>query len=122
MNLYREEIIERYRFPRHRGEIKNSDLQGEVLNELCGDELTLYFIFDDAKIRVEKITFGGQGCALMTAAADMLCEHLTGKIKKELTAFSADDMLKLYGESPSPSRLKCVLLGYEALRRAIAGL
>lgn len=122
MNLYREEIIERYRFPRHREEIKNADLQGEVLNELCGDELTLFFIFDDTKTSVEKITFAGQGCALMTAAADMLCEHLTGKTKEELAGFSADDMLTLYGESPSPSRLKCVLLGYEALRRAVAAL
>lgn len=122
MNLYREEIIERYRFPRHREEIKNSDLQGEVLNELCGDELTLFFIFDNMKICAEKITFSGQGCALMTAAADILCEYLTGKTKEELVAFSADDMVKLYGESPSPSRLKCVLLGYEALRRAVRGL
>lgn len=122
MNLYREEIIERYRFPRYREEIKNADLQGEVLNELCGDELTLFFIFDGTKTRVEKITFAGQGCALMTAAADMLCECLMDKTKEELVAFSADDMIKLYGEMPSPSRLKCVLLGYEALKRAVAGL
>ena len=119
MSMYRQEIIERYRFPRHRGEMKDADIQGEVLNELCGDELTLFFIFDKTKTRVKKITFAGQGCALMTAATDILCEHLTVKTKQDLADFSADDMLKLYGESPSPSRLKCVLLGYEALRRAI---
>lgn len=122
MTLYRQEIIERSRFPRHREEIKNADLQGEVLNELCGDELSLFFIFDKAKDHVEKITFAGIGCALMTAAADILCEHLMGKTKKALVDFSADDMLKLYGEAPSPSRLKCILLGYEALQRALKGL
>ena len=122
MNLYRQEIIERYKFPRHRGEMKDASVQGEVLNILCGDELTLYFLFDANKIDVENVSFGGTGCALMTAAADMLCDRLTGKTIEELKDFSADDMLKLYGEMPSPSRLKCVLLPYEALRQAILGL
>ena len=122
MSMYRQEIIERYRFPRHRLEMKNASVQGEVLNVLCGDELTLYFLFDTTKTRVENVTFGGTGCALMTAAADILCEHLIGKTMEELNVFLADDMLKLYGEIPSPSRLKCVLLPYEALRRALMGL
>ena len=96
-------------------------MQGEVLNALCGDELTLFFVFDEDKKYIKEMTFGGTGCALMTAAADMLCECLTGKTVQELSLFSADDMLALYGEMPSPSRLKCVLLGYEALKRALVG-
>ncbi len=120
--MYREEIIERYRFPRYRKEIKNADVQGEVLNALCGDELTLFFVFDEKKERVQEVTFGGISCALTTAAADILCEYLSGKTRKELSTFSADAMLALYGEMPSPSRLKCVLLPYEALRRATFGL
>ena len=122
MTTYREDIIERSRFPRFKREMKASDLQGEVLNELCGDDLTLYFLFDGKKGHVQELTFSGQGCALMTAAADMLCEHLDKKSKEELRAFSADDMMKLYGGPPSPSRLKCVLLPFEALKRAVAGL
>ena len=122
MNLYRQEIIERSRFPRHRREMKNADAQGEVMNVLCGDELTLFFLFDEKKEATIEVTFSGQGCALMSAAADMLCERLLGKTKKELREFTADDMMALYGEMPSPSRLKCVLLPYEALRRTVAGL
>ena len=121
MNMYRQEIIERYRFPRYRKEIKNANMQGEVLNVLCGDELSLFFVFDADKKYVKEVTFGGTGCALMIAAADMLCEKLMGKTVEELSLFSADDMLALYGEMPSPSRLKCVLLGYEALKRALVG-
>ena len=102
--------------------MKDASLQGEVLNVLCGDELTLYFLFDANKTHVENVSFGGTGCALMTAAADMFCDRLTGKTIEELKDFSADDMLKLYGEMPLPSRLKCVLLPYEALRQAILGL
>ena len=122
MTLYREEIIERYRFPRHRREMKNADAQGEVLNVLCGDELTLFFIFDETKRYIKEVTFGGTGCALMTAAADMLCERLMAMSVQELSTFSADDMLKLYGEISSPSRLKCVLLPFEALKKARMGL
>jgi len=120
--MYRQEIIERARFPRYRKELKNADLQGEVLNELCGDELTLFFVFDEKKEQVKEITFNGEGCALMTAAADMLCDHLVGKTLQEVGDFSADTMLALYGEMPSPSRFKCVLLPYEALKRGLSGI
>ena len=74
---------------RYRREMKNADAQGEVLNALCGDDLTLFFLFDE-KRRVKEVTFGGVGCALMTAAADMLCERLMGKTVEELSAFSAN--------------------------------
>ena len=122
MTLYREEIIERYRFPRYRGIIQNPHTQGEVMNALCGDELTLFLRLDEEKKQVAEVKFQGEGCALMTAAADMLCEAITGKNREELKHFSAENMLALYGESPSPSRLKCVLLPYEALKQARAAL
>ena len=146
MTLFREEIIERYRFPRYRGAIQNPHTQGEVMNALCGDELTLFLRFDsvrnqtpeataaapkarrvsdgvdEKKSAVAEVKFQGEGCALMTAAADMLCEAITGKNREELKDFSAESLLALYGESPSPSRLKCVLLPYEALKQALAAL
>ena len=122
MSLYREEIIERYRFPRYRGTIQNPHTQGEVTNALCGDELTLFLRLDEKKERAAEVKFEGEGCALMTAAADILCETITGKNVAQLREFSAEHMLALYGESPSPSRLKCVLLPYEALKQALAAL
>ncbi len=122
MSLYREEIIERYRFPRYRGIIKNPHTQGEVANSLCGDELTLFLRMDDEKKYTAEMKFEGGGCALMIASADILCGALSGKTLEELRRFSADDLLLLYGEAPSPSRFKCVLLPYEALRRALAAL
>lgn len=118
MNLYRQEIIDRARFPKYRAEMKTCDVQGEVMNVLCGDELTLFFMFDKKKETISSVSFSGQGCALMTAAADMLCGHLLEKNVSQLKKFTADDMMALYGEMPSPSRLKCVLLPYEALKRA----
>lgn len=139
MTLYRKEIIERCRFPRHRGEIKNPDLQGEVINDLCGDEITLFLKFDTEKPRckvgaptslskekngaswkkVVEAKFSGGGCALMTASADILCSALLGKDKKALAKFSEEDLLSLYGEKPTPARIRCVLLPLEALHSGL---
>ncbi len=119
MTLYRKEIIERCRFPRHRGEMQNPDLQGEVINDLCGDELTLFLKFDPEKKKVAEARFSGEGCALMTASADILCSALLGKNKKELEKFRKEDLLSLYGEKPTPARIRCVLLSLEALRSGL---
>ena len=119
MTLYRQEIIERYRFPRHRGIIQNPHAQAEKVNAFCGDEIALFLRLDEKKERVAEARFDGQGCALMTASADILCEAIQGKTCDAVKQFSAEDLLALYGEPPSPGRLKCVLLPYEALKSAV---
>ena len=118
--LYRQDIIERYRFPQYRGEIKTPDLQAEVVNSFCGDEVALYLKLAGDKQSVEAARFSGEGCALMTASADMLCSIVERKPLAEIKNFTAGDLLQRYGQSPSPARLKCVLLPYEALRRCRA--
>lgn len=118
MSTYRQEIIERYRFPRHRGELFPADRQGEVINDLCGDELSLFLkLTEDREVIDAK--FQGEGCALMVVSADILCDYIIGKEKEQLTAFTSQKMLDLYGELPSPSRFKCVLLPREALHYAL---
>ncbi|MFY9463256.1 MAG: iron-sulfur cluster assembly scaffold protein [Candidatus Sungiibacteriota bacterium] len=122
MMLYRQEIIDRWRYPRRRGIMPSPDGQGERVNSFCGDEITLFLRFDGEKKSVVEAQFTGEGCALMTASADMLCEAIEGKTMDEARKFSADDLLRLYGEPPTPGRLPCVLLSHEALRQALAAL
>lgn len=118
MRLYRQEIIERWRFPRHRGRIERPHAQAEVANTFCGDEIALFMNFDnDGKVAEAK--FEGEGCALMTASADILCGEIEGKTVEELHRFGVEDLLALYGERPTPGRLRCVLLPHEALTRAL---
>lgn len=117
--LYRQDIIERYRFPRYRGEIKNADLQAEVVNSFCGDEAALCLKLAEDGQSIAQARFSGEGCALMSASADILCGMLEGKSLSEIKNLTADDLLQRYGEAPSPGRLKCVLLPYEALRRCM---
>jgi nitrogen fixation NifU-like protein len=117
--LYRQDIIERYRFPQYRGEIKKPDLQAEVVNSFCGDEIGLFLRLDPKGQSVVEARFNGEGCALMTASADILCAAVEGKTVDESRRFSAEDLLALYGERPTPGRRKVVLLPYEALRQAL---
>lgn len=120
MTLYRTEIIERYRFPRYRGVIKTPHAQAEKINALCGDEIAVFLRLDQGEKYVVEARFDGQGCALMTASADILCEAVEGKTPEVLRQFAAEDVLRLYGEPPSPGRLTCVLLPYEALKSALS--
>ena len=122
MTLYRQEIIERWRYPRHRGVMQSPDSQGERVNAFCGDEITLFLRLDEKKKSVCEARFTGEGCALMVASADMLCEAIEEKMIDEARRLSADDLLRLYGEPPTPGRIPCVLLVHEALRQALAGL
>ncbi len=115
MTTYRQEIIDRYRFPRHKAAMDMPDTQSEVVNSLCGDEIIFFLKLDAGKEKIADAKFMGEGCALTLASADLLCDHIIGKDLKSLETFDAEDMIALYGESPSPSRLKCVLLPYEAL-------
>jgi NifU-like protein involved in Fe-S cluster formation len=49
----------------------------------------------------------------------MLAEYLEGRPLSEAQQFSAEDMVRLLGIPLSPTRLKCGLLAWRALRRAL---
>lgn len=122
MTIYRDELIQRSRFPAYKKEMKNADAQGEVLNDFCGDEVTIFLKLDGARERVADSSFAGEGCALMHASSDLLCERLIGKTLAEVRELTAEDVLASIKETPSPSRLKCLLLPFEALKRVLIGL
>lgn len=120
--LYREEIIERWKYPRYRGVLQNPSAQAEVANMFCGDEISLFLRLDTKKQNIIEARFSGDGCALMAASADILCEAIEGKTMEDAKKFTADDLLRLYGESPTPGRLNCVLLAHRALMRCLASI
>jgi len=45
----------------------------------------------------------------------MLLQSLKGKSTAELMAFTMDDMIKMLGIPLTPTRLKCAVLGLQAL-------
>jgi nitrogen fixation NifU-like protein len=120
-DLYREQIIERYKNPQYRGHLEPNDIQFEDDNPLCGDhiEITIRVNGDD---RVTEAAFDGKGCAISQASADLLVESIHGKALDEVKAMNKEDVLELLGIDLGPVRLKCALLSLKVLKAGVYGL
>ena len=130
--LYTQVIMDHYRRPRNLGELEGADLEERLLNPLCGDEVTVYAIFDGD--RVADVKFDGRGCSISQASASMMTERLAGKssaeAEAEISRFKAmmvgeeefpvmDDLAALKGVIQYPSRIKCATLAWTAFQRGL---
>jgi nitrogen fixation NifU-like protein len=120
-DLYREQIIERYKHPQYRGHLDPHDIYFEDDNPLCGDhiEITIRVDGDD---KVAEAAFDGKGCAISQAAADLLVEAIHGKPLEEVKHMNKQDVLDLLGIDLGPVRLKCALLSLKVLKAGVYGL
>jgi len=118
--LYRESLLEIFRNPPNRGEIKNPDFEARLVNPLCGDEIKLQLKVKNSKSKIiQKAAFSGNGCAISQASASLLATYVEGKPISEVKKLDVRDIIKLIGITPSPARLKCALLGLEVLKKAV---
>jgi nitrogen fixation NifU-like protein len=120
-DLYREQIIDRYKHPRSRGTLDPHDYSYEDDNPLCGDRIRID-VRVDADGRVSAAAFSGQGCAISQASADLLTEAVVGKTLDEVKALSKEDILDLLGIELGPVRLKCALLSLKVLKAGVYGI
>jgi nitrogen fixation NifU-like protein len=133
-DLYQEVIIDHNRNPRNFAKLENSTHEAEGFNPLCGDKLKLYLIIKNNII--DKINFEGSGCAISTASASLMTEHLLGKTVEEaekvfklfhefmITDVVAVDPLLgklkvLAGVREYPTRVKCATLAWHTLEAAL---
>ncbi len=132
--LYTQVIMNHYKRSRNRGEIENADIEEHLLNPLCGDEVTVYAVFDGEK--VSNVKFSGNGCSISQASASMMTERLMGKSREdaeaEIREFKAmmvgekefpetDDLVALKGVIQYPSRIKCATLSWTAFQNGLDG-
>ncbi len=132
--LYTQVIMDHCQRPRNKGELGNADLQEHLLNPLCGDEVTVYAVFDGGKVADAR--FEGRGCSISQASASMMTERLAGKsreeAKKEIDDFKAmmvgerefpetEDLAALQGVIRYPSRIKCAVLAWTAFGNGLDG-
>jgi nitrogen fixation NifU-like protein len=119
-DLYRENILDHYRNPRHRGTLENPDITYEDANPLCGDRLRMDLRVTDG--RIEQVRFSGEGCSISQASASMLCEAIEGKPLDEVKKLTRDDVLEMLGIELGPVRLKCGLLALKTLKAGVYGI
>ena len=134
-SLYQQLILEHYRKPKNKGELEDNTGEIHLNNPVCGDEIKLQL-----KIEGDTITdvkFEGQGCSISQASVSMMTARLKNKSVTEARALFArftemmrgdDDAAKdkalgdlraLQGVSKFPVRIKCALLGFDALHQLL---
>jgi nitrogen fixation NifU-like protein len=130
--LYTQVIMDHYRRPRNLGELEGAALEEHLLNPLCGDEVTVYAVFDGD--RIADVKFNGRGCSISQASASMMSERLVGKSREEAGAVIShfksmmvgeeefpqmDDLAALKGVIQYPSRIKCATLAWTAFQQGL---
>ncbi len=121
MDLYREQIIDRYKNPRMQGSLDPHDYSYEDDNPLCGDRIRIDLRVDEDG-RVTEAAYSGEGCAISIASADLLVESIVGKKLDEIRELGKQDVLEMLGIDVGPIRLKCALLSLKVLKAGIYGL
>ncbi len=116
--LYREHILEHYRHPHNKGVLSHADATARAANPVCGDKISIYFLFD-AEGKVADVSFDGESCAIATASASLLTDHAKGKTASTLKLMTPGDVYTLLGTTLNPARTACALLPYRALLDAL---
>ncbi len=118
-DIYQEFIIELYKNPLNFGRIADADYHAEISNSTCGDSIQLFIKAKDGVITEAKFT--GKGCAISQASSSLFTGFLRGKRVDSLPSITKDDVLSLLkiDLSKNPSRMRCALLPFEALKKAM---
>ena len=115
--IYRENILDHNRNPHNKGTINNPTIQHREHNPLCGDDITIYLIIEDDKIKEAK--FNGHGCAISQASISMLTEELKGMPITEAKLLTKEDILEMLGIEISYTRMRCALLSLKVLQEGL---
>ena len=134
-SLYQQLILEHYRNPRNKAELDEKSVEIHMANPVCGDEIRLQLRIDGGHIVEAK--FVGQGCSISQASVSMMTTKLEGARLDDAAALaqrftemmhgdetaakdkSLGDLRALQGVSKFPVRIKCALLGFDALQEAL---
>lgn len=117
MDIYKEHILDLYKNPLNKGKIDNAHIKQHELNSSCGDDITLYFLIEDDKVK--DVKFEGHGCAISIASTSLLTEKIKGMELSKIKDISKEDVLDMLGIELGPTRLRCALLPLEAISKAI---
>jgi len=118
--IYSDVIRERWRKPRHRGEVPGANAVAEDVNPLCGDRVRMMLtVAPDG--RIEAAGFIGDSCAICTASADVVADLVTGRSRADAAALEVADVLNVLQSEIRPTRMRCVTLPVSVLGQALNG-
>lgn len=136
-SMYQDIILDHYKHPHGRGLREPFEGESFQVNPTCGDEVTLRVHVDGETIK--DVSYDGQGCSISQAAVSVLNDLVVGNtIGEAMTTMNAfvelmqgrgtvepdedvlDDGVAFAGVAKYPARVKCALLGWMALKAALA--
>ncbi|GAB2663438.1 iron-sulfur cluster assembly scaffold protein [Arenimonas aestuarii] len=131
--LYRQQVLDHGRQPRQSGRLDGRARRAQASNTLCGDRVAVSLRLDPQG-RISELRHDSQACLLCLASASLMTQHVAGLdaagvarhhemlragIQDASGAGASGDLAALAGVAPYPSRHRCVLLPWEALRDAL---
>ncbi len=134
-SLFQELILDHYKNPRNKGALEGATASAHLNNPTCGDEIFLQVRVEDGLIT--EVRFTGQGCSISQASVSMMTQRLKGKTPAEAAELTGrftemmhgdaeaardralGDLRALAGVSKFPVRVRCAMLGWNALQEAL---
>jgi len=113
-------VLEHFRRPRNRRALEQPSASHEAYNALCGDRIRVEVMVAGGVIR--DAGFSANACALCTAAASVLTEHVSGMSLTDATTLADDVVIAALGSELPPARVACATLPIRALHGALARL
>jgi nitrogen fixation NifU-like protein len=135
-SLFQELILDHYRRPRNRGRLADPDADVHMNNPACGDDVHLHLRLKDGVIEDAKFT--GEGCSISQASISMMTQLIRGRSTEDALRLAARFTAMMHGDADAaqdrelgearalagvakfPVRIKCALLGWNALEEAVA--
>jgi nitrogen fixation protein NifU and related proteins len=139
-SMYQQIILDHYKNPQHHALPDRFDAEVHHVNPTCGDEVTLRVRLADGV--VTDLGWTGEGCSISQASTSVMSELVVGKPIDEALALQAkflelmqsqgnaelseqeadalEDAIAFEGVSKYPARVKCALLGWMAMKSAVA--
>jgi len=136
-DLYARTILEHARRPANCGRLAGANRRADGENPLCGDRVTVELRIEGDLVR--EAAFEGVGCALSKGSASMMTLAVRGKTVAEVERLRATfdalvagrlaeaeathlgELRAFAGVRRFPSRARCALLAWEALKTALDG-
>ena len=118
--LYSDVIRDRWRKPRHRGDLPGANAVAEDVNPLCGDRVRMMLAVAPEG-RITDARFIGDSCAICTASADVVADLVSGRTRGEAAALDVSDVLAVLQAEIRPTRMRCATLPLSVLAQALDG-
>jgi nitrogen fixation NifU-like protein len=123
-DLYQEAIIEELKHPQNKRVLTDAAVSVHETNASCGDDMTVFLKFDASGQQIAEVGWQGSGCAISQATMSLLSEKITQMRVSDVLTLQQSDLEALLGlEQPiAYGRVKCLLLGLQAVKKSIAHL